>query len=158
MPEYKKEITITREYDAPRALVFKAWTDPEMVKQWWGPEGVFIPVCELDVRPGGSMNIVMEAGESLGSFKGTKWPMEGTYVAIEEPSKIVFTANAIDKGKAVLEHQTTVTFEEVGEKTKMNIHVQVTKTLPGSEFAVAGMEQGWNSQSDKLGKFLASQK
>lgn len=158
MTEAKKELVIERIYDAPREVVFNAWTDPELVKQWWGPEGVFIPVCELDVRPGGSIHIVMEAGESLGSFKGTKWPMKGTYVEIVEPSKIVFKANAIDKGKVILEDLTTVTFEEVGEKTKMRIHAQITKTLPGSEFAVAGMEQGWNSQSDKLGKFLEARK
>lgn len=158
MNEMQKEFTLSREYNAPRDVVFKAWTDPALVRQWWGPEGVFIPVCELDVRPGGSMNIVMEAGESLGSFKGTQWPMTGTYEAIEEPSKIIFVANAINEGKEVLQHRTVVTFEEKDAKTTMTVHVTVTKTLPGSEFAVAGMEQGWNSQCDKLGKFLGNKK
>ena len=165
MADTHKELTIVREYDAPRETVFKAWTDPKLVTQWWGPEGVFTPICEVDARPGGLIHIVMEAGETLGKFKGTQWPMKGKFEEIEAPSKIVFTANAIDNGKEILEHKTTVTLEEVGNppspeateghRTKMTVHVVVTKILPGSEFAIAGMEQGWNSQFDKLGKFLA---
>jgi uncharacterized protein YndB with AHSA1/START domain len=151
-----KELTFVREYDAPRETVFKAWTDPKLVAEWWGPEGVFNPVCELDVRPGGLIHIVMEAGESMGKFKGTQWPMKGKYEEIDEPAKIVFSGTAIDAGKEVLENLTTVTFEEKDGKTKMTVHTKVTKVLPGSEFAIAGMEQGWNSQFNKLGKFLAN--
>jgi uncharacterized protein YndB with AHSA1/START domain len=55
MTEAKKELHMTRECDAPREQVFKAWTDPELVKQWWGPKGVTIPTCELDVKPGGKI-------------------------------------------------------------------------------------------------------
>ena len=176
MEESKKELTMTRVFDAPRELVYKAWLDPEMVKQWWGPQGVFIPTCELDTKPGGRMYIVMEAGEELGKFKGPQWPMEGEYVELDEPKRIVFKANAINEGKVVLEHTTTVTFEDLpagkaGEngppshkaserqrKTKMTAHVVVTKVLPGSEFAIAGMEQGWHSQFDKLVEFISKQR
>lgn len=158
MQDTKKELLMTRTFDAPRDMVFEAWTTPDLVKQWWGPQGVFIPVCEMDVRPGGKMRIVMEAGEALGNFKGTQWPMDGEFVEIDKPSKIVFTANAINEGKAVLEHQTTVTFEEKDGKTEMTVHVQVTKVLPGSEFAIKGMEQGWNQQLDKLVKFIDQKK
>lgn len=158
----KQETWIEREFDAPREKVFEAWTDPKLITQWWGPEGVFTPICEIDARPGGLIHIVMEAGETMGKFKGTQWPMKGKFEAIEKPSKIVFTANAINEGKEVLEHRTTVTFDERpsadGVKTKMTVHVAVTKILPGSEFAIAGMEQGWNSQFDKLGKFLVKNK
>jgi|SRR6266581_9318749 len=154
MEDTKKELTIVREFDAPRELVFKAWTDPKLVTQWWGPKGVFTPVCEVDARPGGLINIVMEAGEELGKFKGTQWPMQGEFVEVDEPKKIVFNANAINEGKVILEHRTTVIFDEVDGKTKMTVYVVVTKALPGSEYAIAGMEQGWNSQFDKLGEFL----
>lgn len=155
MTDTQKELTIVREYDAPRETVFKAWTDPKLVTQWWGPEGVFTPICEVDARPGGLIHIVMEAGETMGKFKGTQWPMQGKFEEIEEPTKIVFTANAINEGKEILQHRTTVTFDDLNNgKTKMTVHVAVTKILPGSEFAIAGMEQGWNSQFDKLGKFL----
>lgn len=150
----KTDLVLTRVLDAPRERVWKAWIEPEQVKKWWGPKGVFIPVCEMDARSGGRIYIVMEAGEELGEFKGTQWPMEGKFVELDEPKKIVFNANAINEGKVVLEHQTTVTFEEDNGKTTMNVHIVVTKVLPGSEFAIAGMEQGWNSQLDKLVEFI----
>jgi uncharacterized protein YndB with AHSA1/START domain len=54
-----QELIITRVFDAPRKLVFKAWTDPKHVAQWWGPNGFTNPVCELDVRPGGAIRIDM---------------------------------------------------------------------------------------------------
>lgn len=158
MNDTHKELTMVREFDAPAELVFKCWTDPELIKEWWGPQGIIIPVSEVDARPGGKMNIVMEAGEELGEFKGTQWPMQGEFVEIEKPKKIVFTANAINEGKVVLEHRTTVTFEEQNGKTTMNVHIVVTKVLPGSEFAIAGMEQGWNQQLDKLVKFAPTLK
>jgi uncharacterized protein YndB with AHSA1/START domain len=154
MTDTKRELIMTREFDAPRELVYKAWTDPELIKQWWGPRGVFIPVCEVDARQGGKINIVMEAGEELGKFKGTQWPMEGEFVQLDKPKKIVFNANAINEGKVILEHQTTVIFEEKSGKTTIKVHVVLTKVLPGSEFAIAGMEQGWNQQMDKLVEFI----
>jgi uncharacterized protein YndB with AHSA1/START domain len=157
MMDTDKEITLVREYDAPREAVFNAWTDPKFLAQWWGPEGVFTPICEVDARPGGIIHIVMEAGETFGQLKGTQWPMKGQFEEVEEPSKLVFTANAVNEGQATLEHRTTVTFDEQAGKTKMTVHVAVTKILPGLEYAVIGMEQGWGQQFDKLGKFLVEQ-
>ncbi len=155
MAEIHKEFTIIREFNAPREKVFKAWTDSKLVGLWWGPEGVFTPVCEIDPRPGGLINIIMEAGEALGKFKGTRWPMNGRFEEIIEPEKIIFTSNAIDGEKQLFQSRTTVILTEKDGKTEMVVHVFVTKMVAGSEFAVAGMEQGWNSQFDKLGKFLA---
>lgn len=154
MEENKKELTMTRTLDAPIDRVYKAWIDPKLVEQWWGPQGVIIPVCEMDVKVGGRIYIVMEAGEEMGDFKGTQWPMEGTFVELDEPHKIVFNANAINDGKVILEQQTTITFEEKDNKTNMNVHVVVTKIFPGAEFAISGMEQGWNQQLDKLVDFI----
>lgn len=156
MIDTHRELTFVREYAAPREAVFKAWIDPKLIAQWWGPEGVFTPVCEVDARPGGVINIVMEAGDSFGNYKGTQWPMEGKFEELEEPSKIVFTANAVSEGQETLVHRTAVTFDEQDGKTKMTVHVTVTKILPGMEYAVPGMEQGWNAQFDKLGRFLVA--
>jgi uncharacterized protein YndB with AHSA1/START domain len=149
-----RELTLTRTFDSPRKLVFKAWTDPKLVTQWWGPNGVTTPICEVDANVGGLIYIVMEAGEELGKFKGTKWPMKGIFEEIVEPSKIVFSATAINNDKPFLENLTTVTFEELGGKTKMTVHILITKALPGAEGALAGMEQGWNQQLDKLVIFV----
>ena len=157
MMETNKELTLVREYDAPRKAVFKAWIDPKLIAQWWGPEGVFTPICEVDARPGGTIHIVMEAGESFGTLKGTQWPMKGKFEEFEEPSRLVFTANAVNEDKETLEHRTVVTFDEQNGKTKMTVRVTVTKIMPGMEYAIAGLEQGWNAQFDKLGRFLVAQ-
>jgi uncharacterized protein YndB with AHSA1/START domain len=154
MSDVLREFEIVREYNASREKVFKAWTDPELLVQWWGPEGVFTPVCEVDVRPGGAINIVMEAGESMGEYKGTQWPMRGTFEEVDEPSKLVFSAVNMQGEQDTLEHRTTVTFDEMDGKTKMTVHVVVTKLQEGMGYAVGGMQHGWNSQFDKLGKLL----
>jgi|SRR5579871_1193497 len=156
--EDHKELTMTRVFDAPRELVFKAWTDPKLVEQWWGPRGVTNPVCEIDAKVGGNINIVMLAGEELGPMKGQKWPMTGTFQEIVEPEKIVFSSNAIMDGKPILEHLTTVTLEERDSKTTMTVHVKVTKTTPEAAGPLSGMEMGWNQQLDKLVEFIAKEK
>lgn len=150
----KKELRLTRFFDAPRELVFKAWTDPKLVKKWWGPKGVTNPTCEVDARPGGTIHIVMLAGDELGPYKGVKWPMKGTFQEVIFPSKLVFSATAINNDKPFLEHYTTVLFEEQEGKTKMTLHIVVTKALPGSEKALSGMETGWSQSLDKLSEFL----
>lgn len=154
MTDYKKELNFERVVQASADLVFKAWTDENLVKQWWGPYGVFNPVCEVDPKVGGKIHIVMEAGEELGEAKGMQWPMDGEFIELEEPKRIVFKSTAIDKGKPVLETTTSVNFEERNGKTTIKVHVEVTNVLPGSEFAIAGMEQGWNSQFDKMVEFV----
>lgn len=149
-----KEFTITRVFEAPREMVYKAWTDPKMIEQWWGPKGVFTPICEVDAITGGRIYIVMEAGEELGKARGMQWPMEGEFVELDKPKKIVFKANAINEGKVNFEHETTIILDEENGITTMKVHVVVTKSLPSSGYAIAGMEQGWNSQFDKLVEFV----
>jgi len=154
MENTKKELKLERIFDAPRDLVFKAWTDPELVAQWWGPRGVTNPTCEWEARPGGTIHIVMLAGEELGPMQGQEWPMNGEFKEVEEPSKLVFTANALIAGKEVLQHLTTVTLTEEGDKTKMTVHIVVTKTTPEAAGPLSGMEMGWNQQLDKLREFV----
>ena len=156
-----KELTLTRTFNAPRELVFKAWTDPQMIKEWWGPRGVTNPTCEWEAKPGGKIHIVMLAGEELGEMKGQEWPMTGEFKEVEEPEKLVFVANAIMDGKEILQHQTTVTLEEEenhdperSRRTKMTVHIVVTKTTPEAAGPLAGMEMGWNQQLDKLADFV----
>ena len=154
MDNTKKELTLTRTFDAPRDMVWKAWTDAKLVQQWWGPRGVTNSVCELDARAGGTIHIVMLAGEELGPFKGQEWPMTGTFEELDEPNKIVFTSNAIVNDKPVMETRTTVILEEENNTTKMTVHILVTKTTPEAAGPLQGMEMGWNQQLDKLGEFL----
>ena len=72
----EREIEIIRVFDAPRALVFKAWTDPKQLMQWWGPKGFTNPVCEADARVGGAWRIVMRAPD------GNEFPCGGEYLEI----------------------------------------------------------------------------
>lgn len=155
MDDTKKELTITREFDAPREMVFKAWTDPELVKKWWGPNGVENEVDAWDATPGGKINLTMVAGPDLGPMAGQRWPMTGEFKEIVSPSKLVFIGNAIVDGKEILENLTTVTLEENDGKTKITVHVQVTKAvMPEAEGPLMGMEMGWNQQLDKLVDFI----
>src|SRR2546428_7179157 len=102
-----RELAFTRTFAAPREIVFKMWTDPKHMAQWWGPHGFTNPVCELDVRPGGAIRIEMRDSE------GTVYPMTGTFREIVRPERLVFTAEALDQnGTPVLEVLNTVTFEE----------------------------------------------
>lgn len=151
----KGELTITRVFEAPRELVWKAWTEPKLIAKWWGPRGVTIPRCELDARPGGSMYIVMLAGKELGNFAGQEWPMKGTFEELAPPERLVWLSSALDDKKGImLETRSTMTLEELGSKTKMTLHITITKMTKGGEFAAQGMGAGWNQSIDKLGDFL----
>lgn len=148
--EEKKELTLTRSFDADRETVWKYWTDPKLVQQWWGPTGVTNPTCEWDAVPQGKIHIVMLAGSELGPMAGQEWPMTGTFEELQKPEKIVFLSEAIMNGKSVLETRTIVTFEDENGKTKMTVHIEVTKTTPEAAGPLQGMEMGWNQQLDKL--------
>lgn len=162
--ETKKDLTFVRILNAPRETVWQAWTDPKLVAQWWGPNGVTNPVCEIDARVGGLLHIVMQAGEEMGPAKGMKWPMKGIFTEVVEPERLVFKSSAFstaDEKDAALETTTEVSFTEDGVGTKMTVHTFVTKTNPGAnggfpsaEQMIAGMEAGWSQQFDKLEKFL----
>jgi uncharacterized protein YndB with AHSA1/START domain len=158
-----KELTIERMFDAPIEAVWKAWTDPEMIKQWWGPDNVSIPECEVDLRVGGKIYIVMEAGEAMGPYKGTKWPMLGKFTAVEPNAKLAYDVQAWteehnDNGETTIDQTTELTLAEEDGKTKLTIKATIHKTGPGAGMAVQGMEQGFNQQLEKLGKFLGEKK
>src|SRR5271165_6281367 len=97
--ENKNELIIEWVFNAPRELVWKAWTDPKMLKQWWGPNNVTIPECEVDLRVGGKIYIVMEAGEAMGPYKGTKWPMLGEFTTVDPNLKFSYAAKAGTEGQ-----------------------------------------------------------
>lgn len=155
MNDIKKELKLERTFDATREMVFEAWIDPEKVVQWWAPHGVTNKINEWDTHPGGKIDLVMIAGKELGSLAGQQWPMTGEFKEVQRPSKLVFSANAVLNGKEIMQHLTTVTFEEKGGKTSMTVHIAVTKIImPEAAGALQGMEMGWNQQLDKLVEFI----
>jgi uncharacterized protein YndB with AHSA1/START domain len=148
---------IERTFDAPIEKVWKVWTDPNEIKKWWGPNGVTIPECELDLQVGGRIYIIMEATEAMGPYKGTRWPMDGNFTTIEPQAQIAYNAKAWTEGQELettIEQTTAVVFEAIDGKTKITIDAAITNAGPGAQMAVQGMEQGFNQQLDKLETFL----
>jgi uncharacterized protein YndB with AHSA1/START domain len=145
----RRELIITRVFDGPRELVFKAWTNPKDVAQWWGPRGFTNPVCEVDARPGGGIRIVMRAPD------GADYPMTGVFREITEPERLVFTNAAVDEqGKPILEGLTTVTFAEHGGKTKLILQTSAVGLVADAARMLEGMEEGWSQSLDRLAEHV----
>jgi uncharacterized protein YndB with AHSA1/START domain len=154
-----KALEFDRIYDASLETVWLAWTEPERLKQWWGPDNVTIPECVVDLRVGGRFYIVMEAGEAMGPYKGTCWPMDAKFTIVEPPSKLAYTATAWTEGRKedmAIEQTTEITFSESAGKTAVHVKAVIHKAGPGAGMAVQGMEYGFTQQLSKLDRFLAA--
>jgi uncharacterized protein YndB with AHSA1/START domain len=145
-----REFTFTREYDAPRELVFRAWTDPRHVAQWWGPGGFTNPVCEWDARPGNAIHVVMRAPD------GTEHGMGGEFREVVAPERLVFTAGALDgKGRMMFEFLHTVTFAERNGKTRLRIRCRVVKSTSEANRFIGGFKMGMGQSLKRLAEFVA---
>jgi uncharacterized protein YndB with AHSA1/START domain len=149
-PLAEREITITRVFDAPRAVVFRAWTDAKQLAQWWGPKGFTNPVCEIDARVGGALRIHMRAPD------GSIYPMKGEIREIVPPERLAFTNIAVDEaGNHIIEGFTTVTFADEAGKTRMTLHTRGSAVVEKAVAYLQGMEMGWTMSIDKLQALLA---
>jgi uncharacterized protein YndB with AHSA1/START domain len=149
-PLAEREITITRVFDAPRALVFKAWTDAKLLAQWWGPKGFTNPVCEIDPQVGGALRIHMRAPD------GSIYPMKGEIRDIVAPERLAFTNIAVDEaGNHIIEGFTTVTFADEDGKTRLTLHTRGSAIVEKAVAYLQGMEMGWTMSIDKLQALLA---
>lgn len=146
-----RELHLTRLFDAPRSLVWRAWTDSAMVARWWGPRMFDAPLCEVDAREGGLIRIHMRGPD------GGTYPMRGIFTEVSEPERLVFTAYALvsEEAEPILETRNTVTFAAEDGKTRIDVDIVVVWAAPEAEMALVGMEQGWNEQLDKLVEFAA---
>lgn len=149
-----RELTLTRIFDAPRELVWKAWTDPEHVAKWWGPHGFTAPLCRWDARPGNEILVHMHGPK--GSPFDFDMPMGGAFQEVRAQEKLVFISNAMsdETGKPQLEVHNSVTFEDCNDKTKVTLHAVVLRSTPAVAGAIAGMEQGWSQSLEKLAALL----
>ena len=143
-------VSITRVFDAPRALVWQAWTDPKMLGQWFGPRGFTSSVPEWDLQVGGALRIVMHGPD------GNDYPMKGVFTEVKTPERLVFSNIAIDNdGNHLLEGETVVKFTEQGGKTTMTMTSHAVGQVPIAPQMLAGMEAGWTQSIDKLGELVA---
>jgi uncharacterized protein YndB with AHSA1/START domain len=141
-----RELVIKRVFDAPRELVFKAWTDPEHLKQWSAPQGFTIPVAEGDLRPGGKWRSMMRKPD------GTELWLGGVYREIVEPERLVFTHAWDDKnGKPGHETVVTVTLVERDGKTEMTFRQGLFESVESRD----GHQGGWTECFDRLEELLS---
>ncbi len=136
----RSELLLTRSIDAPRRVVFEAWSRPEHVSRWWGPRGFTLSACEMDFRAGGRFRYVMRGPD------GAEYPFDGVYDEIVPPERIVFTGTVGDE-----EIRTTVTFAEHGGRTTLTVR----QTVPSNEFYARGQKQGWTETLDRLAEHVA---
>jgi uncharacterized protein YndB with AHSA1/START domain len=148
----ERSIEIVRIFDAPRELVYQAWTDPEHMTQWWGPKIFTNHSCKLDVRPGGAWQIVMRSPD------GTDYGCKGVYSEVKPPERLVFTNDAVDQNdKPLLKGFTTVTFEKhPGNKTKLTLQTRAEGLVDFAPQMLKGMDQGWSQSLDKLAAHVSA--
>ena len=141
----ERELTFTRIFDAPRALVFAAWTDSKHLAQWWGPQGFTNPVCEIEPRVGGAIRIHMRGPDTV------VHKMKGEVREIIPPERLAFTNIAIDdSGNHIIEGFTTVTFAEENGKTKLTLHTRGAAVVEYAAAFIKGMEAGWTQSLERL--------
>jgi uncharacterized protein YndB with AHSA1/START domain len=147
-----RTLTTTRVFDAPRAQVFKAWTDAKQFAKWFPPDG-FTADCDLDVRPGGRLRVDMKGADpALGpDFYEKVFPGSGVYKEVVANERLAFTfAAAADAGSPPMNMLMTVIFEDEGRKTKLTIH-QTADTVADYEALVKiGASEGLRQSLDKL--------
>jgi uncharacterized protein YndB with AHSA1/START domain len=135
------QLVLTRIFDAPRALVWKAWTDPKHLAQWFGPHGYTNPLCEVDVRPGGVMRIDMRAPD------GTVYLIRGEFKEVVAPERLVFQETITSPAHSDCHYEVlnTITLAEEYGKTRLTLDVRPF---------VAGMDVGWAESLDRLESFV----
>lgn len=155
----KKELDFERTYSAPVDLVWRAWTEADMLREWWGPEKTMVPECQIDARVGGRIRVVTEATAEMGKYQGTRWPMEGTFTVVDDKARLTYEAQSWTEGEeegTTIDHVNDLTFASVdGGGTTVTLNVTIHKIGPKAKMAAFGMKWGYKQQLDKLSELLA---
>jgi uncharacterized protein YndB with AHSA1/START domain len=146
-----RQVVITRTFDAPRALVFAAWSKAEHLKHWFGPKGFTLPVCDADFRIGGAITLTMRSPD------GEEFRSRGRFVEIVAPERIVFESALLDdRDQPRFEDRNVVTFEERDGRTTVTVVASVVKLYdPAAAAALDGMAEGWKQTLDRLATHIA---
>ncbi|MEO3433983.1 SRPBCC family protein [Inquilinus sp. CAU 1745] len=145
-PTAAHELVLTRLIDAPREKVFRAWTDPEIIPQWFAPLPWTVSKAEVDVRPGGSSLIVMRSPD------GTDYPNPGVYLEVVENEKLVFT-DAFTEAWVPSEKPFftgVLTFEDEGGKTRYTARALHWTAEDRERHEKMGFHEGWGQCADQL--------
>jgi uncharacterized protein YndB with AHSA1/START domain len=146
------ELIITRTFNAPRALVWQAWTDPEHIMQWWGPAGFNNETCTSDLRVGGSFQLEMRAPD------GNVYPCVGTFREIVNHERIVYDGEAAEghpcgagiPPRAVV----TISFAEQQGKTRLTLHTRFASAERKEAAAAARFVVSWEEALGRLAEHL----
>jgi uncharacterized protein YndB with AHSA1/START domain len=140
-----RELVITRVFDAPRSLVFKAWTHPDHLKRWWGPHGFTVLSCTMDFRVGGGWSLSMQ------SPAGVVDRQRGLFREIVEPERLAFTYAFEDEhGKRGHETIVTLSFADLGSKTELTLRQAVFESVAVRDDHV----RGWGEALDHLAEYV----
>lgn len=134
-------LQIAQRFRAPPEVLFRAWTEPEQLKRWWGPGGFTVPECAIDLRPGGRYRIVMQPPDRAAHV------LSGTYIAVEPPTRLVYTwsfdGTQADDGAESL---VTVEFRAVGDETEVTVLQERLPNQPSRDMH----RDGWKGSLDRL--------
>jgi len=144
-----REIVITRVYDAPRELVFDAWTSTEHLHKWWGPRGFTTTTHSMDFRPGGMWRFIMHGPD------GTDYPNRITYTEIVRPEHLLYEHSDDEEG-GLPHFLGIITFADRDGKTELTLK-SIFPTAEARDFVVEkyGAIEGGNQTLDRLGEYLA---
>jgi uncharacterized protein YndB with AHSA1/START domain len=146
-----RELVLSRIIDAPPHKVYRAWTEPELLKQWFAPAPFTTPVAELDVRPGGANLIVMRSAD------GTELPNRGVYLEVVPNERLVFTDAYTEawqpSGKPFM--TVILTFEDEGGRTRYTARVRHWTVEDRETHETMGFHQGWGQCADQLAALVA---
>ena len=146
-----RELVLTRLINAPRAKVYRAWTDPELLKQWFAPKPYTTPIVEIDVRPGGSAYFVMRGPD------GKDLPNHGVYLEVVPNEKLVSTDAYVKAWEPSEKPFMTLilTFEDEGGKTRYTARVRHWSVADREAHEKMGFHEGWGLCTDQLEALVA---
>lgn len=142
------ELVFTRIYDAPRALVFDAWTDPRHIGKWWGPSGFTTTTNAMAVEVGGVWDYVMHGPD------GTDYPGRSVYTEVVRPERLVFSNIGGRADEPHLTCEMTVTFEETGGKTTLTLRMVFPSADAAGRARELGAEEGGHESFERLAGLL----
>ncbi len=143
-----REVILEREFDAPRELVFDAFSKPEHVAHWWGQQGSTMPICEMDFRPGGAWRFVEQAAD------GNQYGFRGEYREIVRPDRIVWTFEY--EGLPGHISVDSLVFEEIehGQRTRITSTTVFDSLADRDGMIQSGMAQGASESYERMANYL----
>lgn len=139
-------LSIIRIFDAPRALVFRAWSAPEHLARWFGPKNFTVPSVKTDFRQGGAWRACIRSPD------GNEYGCSGAYTEIAEPDRLVFSFRWEEED--ALDTVVTVTFEDVGGRTRLTFHQTPFRSVEDRD----GHMEGWGECIDRLEAYVVAAK